>query len=105
MSKWRSCWTYSFDRLRRLTQIQDAGRNYTGTVTNDMNGNITEVTEVIPGVMNVTSTFTYDASTSLSALSLPKGNENRLTEFTIGLAGFSAAHTYEGFNRRCTIPR
>jgi len=74
--------SYSYDMMGRLTQIQDSGRNFTATVTNDMNGNIIEVSES-PGAV---STFTYD-------------NENRLTEFTIGLTGFSAEHTYDGFNR------
>ncbi len=62
------------------------GRSYTATVTNDWNGNITEVNEVISHGLNATSTFAYDY-------------ENRLTEFTIGGSGFSAEHTYDGFNR------
>ena len=65
---------------------EDTARNYTATVTNDWNANITAVAEVIPGTLNVASSFTYD-------------NENRLTSYSIGGASFSAEHTYDGFNR------
>jgi len=75
----------TYDAMGRLTQIRDQGRNFTATVTNDWNGNITEVSESWGGGPTV-STFSYD-------------NENRLTEFTIGNSGFSADHTYDGFNR------
>jgi len=78
--------SYTYDVMGRLTQIRDSGRNFTATITNDWNGNITQVTEVIPGTLNATSTFAYDY-------------ENRLTEFAIGGSGFSAEHTYDGFNR------
>jgi len=78
--------SYTYDVMGRLTQIRDTGRSYTATITNDWNGNITAVSEVIPGVLNASSSFAYDY-------------ENRLTEFTIGGSGFSAEHTYDGFNR------
>jgi len=77
-------WSLHF-AANELTQIRDTGRSYTATVTNDWNGNITAVSEVIPGVLNASSSFAYDY-------------ENRLTEFTIGGSGFSAEHTYDGFN-------
>ncbi len=47
---------------------------------------ITQVHEVIPRVNNATSTFSYDY-------------ENRLTAYAIGASNFSAAHTYDGYNR------
>ena len=77
---------YNYDAMGRLTQIRDTGRSFTAAVTNDWNGNITEVAERWGGGNPTVSTFTYD-------------NENRLTEFTIGNSGFSADHTYDGFNR------
>jgi len=76
----------TYDAMGRLTAIQDTGRTFTATVTNDWNGNITEVAERWGGGNPTVSTFSYD-------------NENRLTEFTIGNSGFSADHTYDGFNR------
>ena len=78
--------SHTYDVMGRLTQIQDTARSYTATVTSDWNGSITEVHEVIPRVLNATSTFTYDY-------------ENRLTEFAIAGSTFSAEHTYDGFNR------
>ena len=44
--------SYSYDVMGRLTQIRDSGRSFTATVTNDWNGNITQVGEVIPGTLN-----------------------------------------------------
>jgi YD repeat-containing protein len=77
---------HAYDQMGRLTLIQDTARSYTATVTSDWNGNITQVHEVIPRVNDATSTFSYD-------------NENRLTAYAIGASNFSAAHTYDGYNR------
>ncbi|MCD6283410.1 hypothetical protein J7J84_07435 [bacterium] len=78
--------SYNYDAMGRLTAIQDTGRTFTAAVTNDWNGNITEVAERWGGGNPTVSTFSYD-------------NENRLTELSIGNSGFSADHTYDGFNR------
>ena len=54
--------------MGRLTQLQDTGRNYTATVTNDWNGKITEVGEDIPGILAVISSFTFDNGKPLPEL-------------------------------------
>jgi hypothetical protein len=78
--------SHIYDEMGRLTTIMDTARRFTATVTNDWNGNITSVQEVIPGGMNLTSAFTYDY-------------ENRLTAYGVGGTNFSVEHTYDGYNR------
>jgi len=78
---------YVYDVMGRLTQIQDSGRSFTATVTNDWNGNITQISEIIPhGVLNATSTFEWDY-------------ENRLIEAAPGGSGMVMEFTWDGFNR------
>ncbi len=79
--------SHSYDEMGRLTQILDTARSYTATFTSDWNGNITQVSEVIPrGVLNATSNFTYDY-------------ENRLTQAAPSGSGMTMNVTWDGFNR------
>ena len=59
--------------------MRERTHGYTATVTNDWNGNITAVAEVIPGSLAVASSFSYDNPAMAG-----------LTSYSIGGASFSA---------------
>ncbi len=79
---------YTYSAMGHLTAISENTNlnNYAAAVTNDANGNITQVTETWNGQFPLVSTLQYDY-------------ENRLTQHAVGMLGIAVKHAYDGLGR------